>query len=97
MEKLDEILTEVIATKVRVEGLQGKLYGMGNDPGDIPAIRKHLEKINDKTRIQDDQIQSHETRLQIHHARIKFNRYLVGLVFVVVVSGGGLAKLLDLW
>ena len=46
MAKSDEILAEVKVTNQEVKDLKVRLYGEGQDPGDIPAMRKYLEKLN---------------------------------------------------
>lgn len=46
MAKIDDVLTEVKLTNQAVADLKVRLYGEGQDPGDIPAMRKSLEKLN---------------------------------------------------
>lgn len=79
----DEILAVITEVRVKQEDLLLRLYGQESDPGDIPAIRIHLEKLNGK-------VQRHDKILMV----LKW----FAVLLVLGGGGSGLAtKLMALW
>ena len=94
LEKVNEVSEKVAVVINEVENLKVRLYGKEGDSGHIPAIVKHLEKINGSIESQGIEVKGHDNDVKL------LKRWVIVLALGIPVSGGVgsiASRLLGVW
>lgn len=83
-----ELLNAIKEVGYQVDKLDTKLYGENGFEGDIPEIKKHIQRIDGRLEKGDDMLYEHDTCIKVLKDRWKWLKWMIP-----VGAGGGVTGL----